>query len=143
GDQHYRSRPRALPSRPDRTTVPVVTVAIAASKPLHETHRVEHDGAVDADGHILEPPTLWEDYIDPAFRDRALRITVDENGLEELEIGGARSAMSRRGFPSTLGAMGAPDLPAMAKDPARTYLLEAPYGSMHPEERLQLLDSEN
>ena len=51
-----------------------MTVALAARKPIHETHAVAEDGAVDADGHILEPPDLWETYIDPAFRDRALRI---------------------------------------------------------------------
>ncbi len=65
------------------------------------------------------------------------------NGLEELEIGGQRSAMSRRGFPSTLGAMGVPDLAAMQKDPDRTYLAEAPFGSMDPAERLQVLDAEH
>ena len=120
-----------------------MTVAIAARKQLHETHAIEIDGAVDADGHILEPPDLWETYIDPAFRDRALRIVLDENGLEELLIDGRRSTMSRRGFPSTLGAMGAPDLGAMQKDPARTYLSEAPFGSMHPQERVGLLDAEH
>ena len=26
---------------------------------------------IDSDGHILEPLTLWNDYMDPAFRDRA------------------------------------------------------------------------
>ena len=50
--------------------------------------------------------------------------------------------MSRRGFPSTLGAMGDPDLRAMQKDPERTYLREAPFGSMDPNERLELLDAE-
>ncbi len=120
-----------------------MTVAIAAQKPRHETHRVAFDGAVDADGHILEPPTLWEDYIDPQFRDRALRFQLDEQGLEELEIGGQRSAMSRRGFPSTLGAMGAPDLVEMQRNPERTYLREAPFGSMDPRERIEVLDAEN
>ena len=110
---------------------------------IHETHRIAYDGAIDADGHILEPPDLWERYIDPRFRDRALRIRRDEHGLEELEIGGQRSLMSRRGFPSTLGAMGAPDLAAMQKDPARTYLAEAPFGSMDPAERLEVLDAEH
>ncbi len=47
--------------------------------------------------------------------------------------------MTRRGFPSTLGAMGAPDLVGMMKDPERTYFGEAPYGSMHPGERVNLL----
>ncbi len=110
---------------------------------MHEAHRVAESGAVDADGHILEPPTLWEEYIDPAFRDRALRIRVDENGLEELEIDGRRSQMSRRGFPATLGAMGAPDLADMQKNPERTYLGESPYGAMDPSERIDVLDAEN
>jgi len=112
------------------------------SKAMHQTGRIEHAGAIDADGHILEPPTIWEDYIDPKYRDRALRFRLDEQGLEELEIGGQRSMMSRRGFPATLGAMGAPDLPAIQKDPARTYVGEAPFGSMDPNERLELLDAE-
>jgi predicted TIM-barrel fold metal-dependent hydrolase len=112
------------------------------SKAMHETQRLSHAGAVDADGHILEPPDLWETYIDPQYRDRALRIVVDENGLEALEIGGKPSVMSRRGFPSTLGAMGDPDLRAMQLDPERTYLSEAPYGSMDPDERLKVLDAE-
>ena len=112
------------------------------SKVMHQTGRIEHAGAIDADGHILEPPTIWEDYIDPQYRDRALRFRTDEQGLEELEIGGQRSMMSRRGFPATLGAMGAPDLPAIQKDPARTYVGEAPFGSMDPSERLELLDAE-
>ena len=112
-------------------------------KELHETQRLSFDGAVDADGHILEPPDLWETYLEPKYRDRALRIVLDEKGLEELEIGGARSHMSRKGFPSTLGAMGDPDLPKIMFDPERTYLGEAPFGSMDPDERLKVLDAEH
>lgn len=120
-----------------------MTLTITAQKPMHEAHAVAVDGAVDADGHILEPPTLWEDYIDPAFRDRALRFRVDEDGLEELEIDGRRSEMSRRGFPATLGAMGAPDLADIQKNPERTYLAESPYGAMDPAERIEVLDAEH
>ena len=111
-------------------------------KPMHATKQLSHPGAVDADGHILEPPDLWERYIDPQFRDRALRFIIDDNGLEALEIGGKPSIMSRRGFPSTLGAMGDPDLRAIQLDPERTYLDEAPFGSMDPGERDQVLDAE-
>jgi predicted TIM-barrel fold metal-dependent hydrolase len=112
------------------------------AKAMHVTKPLAHRGAVDADGHILEPPDLWETYLEEKYRDRALRIVLDENGLEELEIGGARSRMSRKGFPSTLGAMGDPDLRSMQLDPERTYLAEAPYGSMDPSQRLELLDAE-
>src|SRR5229473_2516404 len=41
---------------------------------------------VDADGHILEPLDLWDNYIDPAFRDRAPRVVKGENGKERLVI---------------------------------------------------------
>jgi predicted TIM-barrel fold metal-dependent hydrolase len=112
------------------------------AKPMHETHHLKYQGAVDADGHILEPPDLWETYLEPKYRDRALRFVLDENGLEELEIAGKRSQLSRRGMPSTLGAMGDPDLRAMMFDPERTYLREAPFGSMDPDERLKVLDAE-
>jgi len=121
----------------------MMTLTVQAQKPMHGAHRLAHDGAVDADGHILEPPDLWETYIDPRYRDRALRIVLDENGLEELLIDGKRSTMARKGFPSTLGAMGDPDLRAMQFDPERTYLRESPYGAMDPNERLTLLDAEN
>src|SRR3954463_2066663 len=113
------------------------------AKTLHDPQRLSFDGAVDADGHILEPPDLWETYLEPKYRDRALRIVPDENGLEELEIGGERSQMSRRGFPSTLGAMGDPDLGKIMFDPERTYAGEAPFGSMDPDERLKVLDAEH
>src|SRR5215218_7542807 len=111
-------------------------------KPMHETEHLSFEGAVDADGHILEPPDLWESYLEPRYRDRALRFVKDDRGLDALEIGGEPSTMSTRGSPSVLGAMGDPDLGAIMKDPARTYETEAPYGSMDPTERLELLDAE-
>jgi predicted TIM-barrel fold metal-dependent hydrolase len=113
------------------------------SKPMHQAGPpLRYPGAVDADGHILEPPDLWERYLEPKYRDRALRFILDDRGLEQLEIGGKPSTLSRRGSPSILGAMGDPELAAIQKDPDRTYLKEAPFGSMDPKERLELLDAE-
>ncbi len=109
---------------------------------LTGVHRLAFDGAIDADGHILEPPDLWERYLEPKFRDRALRIVRDAEGLEELEIGGRRSTVTTKGMPSLLGVMGAPDLMTIARDPDRTYVTEAAYGSFDPAERLRLLDAE-
>jgi predicted TIM-barrel fold metal-dependent hydrolase len=110
---------------------------------VHQTHRLSWDGAVDADGHILEPSDLWERYLEPRYRDRALRVVKDENGLDELIIDQKRSQMSRRGFPSTLAAMGRRDLAAMAKDPAVTYANHAPAAATDPAARLELLDAEH
>jgi len=41
---------------------------------------------VDADGHVLEPADTWERYIDPKFKDRALRVGIDADGFENLFI---------------------------------------------------------
>ena len=110
---------------------------------MHQTGRLSYDGAVDADGHILEPPDLWERYLEPKYRDRALRIVKDDHGLDELEIDGKRSMMTRRGFPSTLASMGRMDLAQMARDPEVTYDNHAAFGSTDAKERLELLDAEH
>jgi len=39
---------------------------------------------IDSDGHILEPVSLWNDYMDPAFRDRAPKLIIDNDGKEKL-----------------------------------------------------------
>ena len=43
---------------------------------------------VDVDSHILEPRNTWIEYMDPALRDRAIRIEVDERGDEVLLVDG-------------------------------------------------------
>ena len=40
----------------------------------YEVVRFPHDGTIDADGHVLEPAWLWEEYLEERYRDRALRI---------------------------------------------------------------------
>ena len=50
----------------------------------YEISRFPYDGTIDADGHVLEPATLWEDYLEARHRDRALRIRVGDDGLEYL-----------------------------------------------------------
>ena len=44
---------------------------------------------IDADGHILEPLDIWDNYMDPKFRDRAPRLVIDpETGKEKLDVEG-------------------------------------------------------
>ena len=122
-----------------------MTVAVAAQQPIHETHAVAFDGAVDADGHILEPPDLWETLHRPAVpRPGAALRARRERASRSSRSAAQRSMMSRRGFPSTLGAMGDPDLRAMQKDPERTYLRRgAVRVAWTRSERLELLDAED
>src|SRR3979409_2531229 len=61
---------------------------------------------IDADGHILEPLDLWDNYIDPAFRDRAPRIMKGDNGKERLVIEEQAVGDGQRGI-GRIGAVGA------------------------------------
>src|SRR5499426_2417642 len=116
---------------------------------------------IDCDGHILEPPDLWETYLEPAYRDRALRIRVGDDGFEYLEIDGQRSTIARQGQLGTLGGMGkrvdealelreramrgevAPhEVRGIRPSPEQTYLRGAAFGTMDMKERVQLLDRE-
>ncbi|MBK8960373.1 MAG: amidohydrolase [Proteobacteria bacterium] len=106
----------------------------------YEIKRFPYDGTVDADGHVLEPPDLWERYLETRYRARALRIRVDDEGYEYLEIDGRPSARSNRGSLGLLGAMGADD---MRPRPERRYADNIPYGAGDAGERLALLAREN
>src|SRR3954453_1451968 len=60
---------------------------------------------IDADGHVLEPFSLWNDYLDPAFHDRAPRLVRDNHGKQRLLLE-AKLLGSRAGF-GGIGGVGA------------------------------------
>jgi len=43
---------------------------------------------IDADGHILEPRSVWEEYTEPAYRDRVIQIVRDTDGIDKMKING-------------------------------------------------------
>jgi predicted TIM-barrel fold metal-dependent hydrolase len=106
----------------------------------YEIKRFPFDGTVDADGHILEPADLWENYLEEKYQARALRIQVDDDGYEYLEIDQKPSKRSRKGSLGLLGAMGEED---MRPRPDRRYADNMPFGSCDPGERLALMTQEN
>lgn len=112
---------------------------------MRELPRIDHPGAVDADGHVLEPPDLWERYLEPRQRARALRIRKGEDGLEYLEIDGRPSKLVRGGMPAGLGAMDRLAGIVHEREPKTglRYADEAPLGAMDARERLERLDLEN
>jgi len=107
---------------------------------MYEIQRFPHDGTIDADGHLLEPDWLWERYIDPAFRDRAMGIRVDDDGLEYLHLDGRPSERTVKGVISLMGAMGEDD-PRPSRE--RRYMQSIPYGAGDPSERVALLEKEH
>src|SRR6201993_2591071 len=88
-----------------------------------QIQRLKYPGGVDADGHILEDPKLWENYCEAKYKPIALRIKDDGDGLQYFEIAGKPSKVNF--------------------DPRRKYGENAPFGAMYARERLQRLDKEN
>jgi len=75
-------------------------------RPLEQIQKLKYAGAVDADGHILESAKCWEDYCDPKFRAKAVRLKEDKDGLEYLEINGVPSRVNRGGSFGSTAQMG-------------------------------------
>ncbi len=55
----------------------------------------EYD-VIDADSHIMEPLWLWQEYLDPAFREHGLTIQRDALDGDKLIIDGRPSRLVRR-----------------------------------------------
>jgi predicted TIM-barrel fold metal-dependent hydrolase/GNAT superfamily N-acetyltransferase len=160
-----RAAPRAQQSPVEAATqAPVVFAGErvhASLAPPKEAAVGTDPMVIDCDGHILEPPDLWEKYLEPQYRDRAIRIRVGEDGFEYLEIAGKRAVLPRPGQLGTLGGMGKrvdeakqlreralrgeiphDEMRGIRPDPERTYMRGAAFGTMDMAERLELLDRE-
>ena len=109
---------------------------------MFQTSRLPYDGAIDADGHINEPADLWDRYIDPAYRDRAIRIRTGEDGLDYLELDGHRSKYFDAEILSRGTSMGS-TLEERTAIKHGGYTKNIPFGGNDPEQRISLLDQEN
>lgn len=43
---------------------------------------------IDADGHIVEPPVVWTEYTEPAYREQVIQIRRNRDGRDEMWING-------------------------------------------------------
>jgi predicted TIM-barrel fold metal-dependent hydrolase len=117
---------------------------------------------IDCDGHILEPPDMWDRYLEPRYRERGIHIKVGDDGYEFLEIDRKRAQLTTRGVLGSLGGMGhkieetkrlrdmvlrGEKVPegAFGIEPRRedTYLKGMAFGASDMKERLQLLNKES
>lgn len=89
---------------------------------------------IDCDAHIMEPADLWQRYLEPQFRDRAIRIE-DIDGVESLIIGEQVVLAGR------LAGLGGAHLPReqMATGNFR-YADGCPEASYDPAARIKLMD---
>ena len=106
-------------------------------RPVIEQDALAWDGAIDADGHVLEPASLWPEYLEAAFHERGPRLLVNDDGWEFFtwENGGTAP-----GVPAMLGTMG--DKTAVFSAD-RKYAEAMPFGAADPGERIALLDKDN
>ena len=96
-------------------------------------------GIIYSDGHVLEPATLWEDYLEVSMRDRAIRVKRNDAGLEYLEIDGAPFTRLSAGSLALLGAMGDE---SARPGPDRLYMETMPFGAGDAAQRVQWLDQQ-
>src|SRR5438105_11776642 len=99
-----------------------------------------HAPVVDADGHVLEPADTWPKYLEPSYRDRAIRIGRDEHGYEVLLIDG-QPLKTLRGQLGALGGIGM-DTERLLTRGRMTYAEGSPPGAYDPVERLRVMDGE-
>lgn len=99
-----------------------------------------HVYTVDADGHVLEPRDTWIKYLEPRYRERAIRIDHDAKGNEVLLIDGK----SLEAVHGRLAALGGVEMdPAALLETGRyNYEVGCPPGSYDPAARLAVLDAE-
>ncbi|MGH7965350.1 MAG: hypothetical protein ACRERD_26660 [Candidatus Binatia bacterium] len=62
--------------------------------------------AVDVDGHVCEPPSLWQEYLEPQYRARAVRIEKTSQGLEGLFIDDQPCIELLRGIMAVFSSVG-------------------------------------
>ena len=93
---------------------------------------------IDADGHVVEPRTLWQDYVEPEFRDRVIQIRRGTDGKDEFWVNAERR---RAPGDSIVAAV----IPGGYLDPERTRTAsweDILPGSWDPHERVKVLDAE-
>jgi uncharacterized protein len=98
---------------------------------------------IDADGHILEPPDLWENYSDPRFRNDCPKLIVTEGGGEIFKIEGDDAFDLGRGKKKIrLGGLGTIGARVGGISPHRVPYAEGRRGGFDPHARIPDMDTD-
>ena len=93
---------------------------------------------IDADGHIVEPRTFWNDYVESQYRDRLPHIVKDSAGIDRFALGG-RIATGGDYSPAAMCIPGGLASPEIMDKLSWDYLRP---GSFGPHARLKDMDAE-
>ena len=94
---------------------------------------------IDGDGHVVEPPQLWQQYLEAKYQDRAIRMEKDPTGVEYLVIDGRPSARLRAMGPAVAG--NGQDYEQLCKAGNFGYF-DGPQGAYEPHARLRHMDKQ-
>jgi uncharacterized protein len=97
---------------------------------------------VDADGHVLEPPDVWVRYVDPAWRERAIRVAPQPDGRDALLIDGRPARLTTPQMLGGFGGMGKTFEALATACLSGRYAEHAPPAATDPVARLALLDAD-
>ena len=103
---------------------------------MEKLYRTKYDGVIDADGHVLEAADLWEKNCEEKYRSRAVRLGLDSEGYERLEVNGKPSKFIHHGVLGILGAMGMLSRDHWQWDFHRKWGEVAAYGAVDAKERI-------
>ncbi|MGE0680406.1 MAG: amidohydrolase family protein [Candidatus Binatia bacterium] len=93
---------------------------------------------IDADGHVDEPRSVWQDYAEPAYRDRMIQLVRGQDGLDKLKIEGKVLGDGTLNFAAAC-------IPKALTDAGRSKTLtwdDVPAGGYDPQARLAIMDQE-
>jgi predicted TIM-barrel fold metal-dependent hydrolase len=98
---------------------------------------------IDADGNILEPPDLWEQYIDPKFREGCPKLITDGDseifrieGDDAIDLGRGKQRVKFGGL-GTIGARSNKEVKSL-----RVPYLEGRKGGFDPHAGIQDMDAD-
>ena len=102
---------------------------------------------VDVDGHILEPSDLWTTRVDARYRDRALQLLKDDDGLEFWSVDGEAIPYFAGGTSADAATIGKSEqwrLENIYEKRSLTWQdgLDMNPGACDPVERIKLMDRE-
>src|SRR5581483_10191663 len=120
-------------------TLRIVSTRRALTATSRRRYPLHVQRLIDADGHVLEPPDVWARYVDPKYRERAIRVRREADG-DVLEIDGRPAALTTREMLAGFGGMGKTVEELAAAALSGRYAENAPAAATDPAARLAVLD---
>ena len=95
---------------------------------------------IDADGHVLEPPDVWQHYVETRYRSRAIRVRRGADGRDVLEIEGRPAKLTTSEMLGGFGGMGLTMEDLARAATSGQYAENSPRAAVDASARLELLD---